>query len=459
VGETGHPMFRYDQHVGEAFLAYCRDRLALDPIPLDYGSLHAVAPGILDGLINDDGNDPIAILKLFEEQLATSVVSIDSPNFLAFIPNAPTKIASLFDMVVACSGLNGTSWLESEGIVVAENQALAFLAQRAGLPEDAGGCFVSGGSIGNLSALTVGRDVGHARHPKRELHEMRFAISADAHSSVGSALHVLGIKPLLVETEDHVFTVEALIAALASDGQPETVIGVVGTCGTTNAGIIDDLEGLGGFCREHDLWFHVDGAYGGAAMFSPTHRSKVAGLRHADSFIVDPHKWLFAPLDCAALIYRDPRRARIVHTQHASYLDVLHEPADGSFDWNPSDFAIHLSRRARGLPFWFSLVTHGVRLYETAVQSAIDQAARTAARVEALDFIELVRPVSLSIVLIRRPGWDHERYLAWSQDLLSRQIAFATPTKWEGESVARLAFLHPDSSDKVVEQILQAMAD
>jgi aromatic-L-amino-acid/L-tryptophan decarboxylase len=458
VDETGHPMFRYDPDVGEAFLAYCRDRLALNPIPLDYGSLHDVAPGLLDGLINEDGNDPVAILKLFGEQLAMSIVSIDSPDFLAFIPNAPTKIASLFDMVVSCSGFNGTSWLESEGVVVAENQALAFLAERAGLPATAGGCFVSGGSLGNLSALTVGRDVGHARNPQLQLHELRFAMSADAHSSVGSALHVLGIKPLLVTTPDHVLTLESLTRALAADDHPETVVGVIATCGTTNAGIIDDLEGLGSYCRERNLWFHVDGAYGAAAMFSATHRASVGGLRHADSFIVDPHKWLFAPLDCAALIYRDPSRARVVHTQHASYLDVLHAPADDSFDWNPSDFAIHLSRRARGLPFWFSLVTHGVRHYETAVQSAIDRAQATAERVRSLDFVELVRPVSLSIVLIRRPGWAPEHYLAWSQDLLRRQVAFATPTKWEGETVARLAFLHPDSSDDVVEQILQAMA-
>ncbi len=178
----GHPMYQYDPQMGEMFFDYCRERLT-DPVPLDFGSLEGVDTHRLEGLINDEGNSAEAILTLFRDHLATSVISIDSPGFLAFIPNAPTKASSLFDMVVACSGLNGTSWLESEGVVVAENQALEYLATRAGLPEGAGGCFVSGGSLGNLSALTVGRDVGRARRGGVPAHELRFAISADAHSA------------------------------------------------------------------------------------------------------------------------------------------------------------------------------------------------------------------------------------------------------------------------------------
>jgi glutamate/tyrosine decarboxylase-like PLP-dependent enzyme len=363
----------------------------------------------------------------------------------------------LFDMVISSSGLNGTSWLESAGAVICENQALSFLADRAGLPEGSGGCFVSGGSLGNLSALTVGRDVGQSRRPQVPPHLTRFAISADAHSSVGRALHVLGIEPLLITTDDHRLTVENLRAALAADEHPETVIGVVATAGTTNAGIIDDLEGLGQYCRDHDLWYHVDGAYGAAAMFSTRYRETLRGLRHADSFIVDPHKWLYAPLDCAALIYRNPRVARAVHTQQAGYLDILHEHGGEDFDWNPSDFAIHLSRRARGMPFWFSLVTNGIKRYETAIQSVIDLAERTAQRIEESDHLELVRPVGLSIVLFRRKGWTHDEYTAWSHRILADQLAFVTPTKWEGETVGRLAFLHPDTTDELVASILDSM--
>jgi len=201
----------------------------------------------------------------------------------------------------------------------------------------------------------------------------------------------------------------------------------------------------------------VDGAYGGAAIFSSTHASQLSGIRHADSFIVDPHKWLFAPLDCAALIYRQPALARHVHAQQAAYLDVLHDGSDSDVEWNPSDYAFHLSRRARGLPFWFSLATHGVAAYETAVQAAIDLAARTAAAVATCEHLELIREPSLSIVLFRRRGWNAEDYAKWSHDLLNSQVAFATPTKWEGETVARLAFLHPDTTDEMVAAILESM--
>jgi glutamate/tyrosine decarboxylase-like PLP-dependent enzyme len=455
----GNEMYKYDAALTDAVFDYCRERLAMDPVPLDYGSLAAIPEHALDGLICADGNDPDKILNFFKEELATSVVSIDSPGFLAFIPNAPTKNSLLFDMVVACSGLNGTSWLESAGVVVAENQALEFLAELAGMPGGAGGAFVSGGSMGNLSSLTVGRDVGRRLRPEIPAHELRFAISADAHSSIGKALHVLGVGALLVEPDDHRFTRANLEKALAADPHPESVIGVVATSGTTNAGIVDDLEGLGTYANEHELWFHVDGAYGGAALFSPTHRHLLEGIRHADSFVVDPHKWLLAPLDCAALIYRNPTAARKILAQQASYLDILHTDNDEEYEWNPSDFAIHLSRRARGLPFWFSLVTNGTAAYEVAVQAAIDLAQRTVGLINEMDHVEMVRPSSLSIVLFRRIGWEPEQYNEWSQQLLRDQIAFVTPTKWEGETVARLAFLHPDTPDEMVVAILESMRD
>jgi aromatic-L-amino-acid decarboxylase len=455
----GHPMFEYDATLADEVFDYCRDRLSMDPVPLDYGSLNETPPGDMKGFIRPEGHDADEILEFFKNELAPSVVSIDSPGFLAFIPNAPTKNSLLFDMVVACSGLNGTSWLESSGVVIAENQALEFLAELAGMPDGSGGAFVSGGSLGNLSSLTVGRDVGRAKHPELLPHEVRYAISSDAHSSIGKALHVLGVEPLIVTTDDHRFTRASLEEAMANDPHSESVIGVVATSGTTNAGIVDDLEGLGSYAREHDLWFHVDGAYGGAALFSPTERHLLKGLRHADSFIVDPHKWLFGPLDCCALIYRNPTVARKVLAQQAGYLDILHSSDDAHYEWNPSDFAIHLSRRARGLPFWFSLVTNGTAAYESAVQCAVDIAHRTQKKIEELDYLEMVRPISLSIVLFRRRGWTSEHYTEWSHQLLRDQIAFVTPTKWEGETVGRLAFLHPNTTDELVDQILESMAD
>jgi glutamate/tyrosine decarboxylase-like PLP-dependent enzyme len=282
----------------------------------------------------------------------------------------------------------------------------------------------------------------------------RVAVSDQAHSSIGNALRVAGMEPFVVPTVDHRLTGEALRAALARDVDPGSVVAVAATAGTTNAGIVDDLAGVAEVATAHGWWFHVDGAYGGAALFAPSVRSRFAGIERADSYVVDPHKWLFAPFDCAALLYREPALARAVHTQDAAYLDVLHTNPD---EWNPSDYAYHLTRRARGLALWFSLAVHGTAAYTDAIETALQRARDTARLIEATPELELIRPPELSVVLFRRLGWGPEHYNEWSARLLAEQIAFVTPSKWEGETVARLAFLHPDTTMAVVEEIVAAM--
>jgi glutamate/tyrosine decarboxylase-like PLP-dependent enzyme len=448
-------MFTYDRALTDLVFDYCRFRLALNPVPLDFGGASGAELGAaLEGVIGEEGHDPRALLDLFADVLASAVISCDSPRFVSFIPAAPTKASLLFDMIVSCSSLNGTSWLEAAGAIAAENQALRVLADMAGFPTGAGGCFVSGGTMGNLSALVAARDLGAARRGC-EPGRVRMAISEEAHSSVGKALHVIGVTPLLVPTTDHRLTGDGLRAALAADPLAADVVAVVATAGTTNAGIIDDLDGVATVAAEHGLWFHVDAAYGGAAMLAASARRRFAGIERADSFIVDPHKWLFAPFDCAALLYRDPDAARSVHAQHASYLDVIHRPDEPAF--NPSDYAIHLTRRARGLPLWFSLALHGVGAYRQAVETVLDTTRRAARVIDDLPFLELVREPELSVILFRRPGWDRAAYETWSARLLTDQVGFATPTTWEGEPVGRIALLHPETTIEMIREMLDTM--
>jgi len=458
-----NPMFIYDEHLADMIFDYCRWRLELDPVPLDYGGARESLDTLLEGAITRDGHDPRHVLDLFDT-LAESVVSCDSPRFLSFIPAAPTKAALLFDMVVSCSSLQGTSWLEAAGAVAAENQALAVLAELAGLPRSSGGCFVSGGSTGNLSALVVARDSARHRVGRSE-RRPRIAVSEEAHSSVSMALNIIGVDPLVVPTTDHRLTGEALRGALGAQRcEQDEVIGVVATAGTTNAGIIDDLAGVAEVAAEKRLWFHVDAAYGGAGLLAPSVRQRYAGIERADSLIVDPHKWLFAPFDCAALIYRDPRLAKAVHTQDAAYLEILQhnvgETSDTDDDapWNPSDYAIHLTRRARGLPLWFSLAVHGIDAYRDAVEAVLDTARRSADLIREVPYLSLARDPELSVVLFQRNGWQRADYERWSTKLLTDQIGFVTPSTWEGEPVARLAFLHPDTTMTMVQEILDTMA-
>jgi aromatic-L-amino-acid decarboxylase len=202
------------------------------------------------------------------------------------------------------------------------------------------------------------------------------------------------------------------------------------------------------------IWFHVDAAYGGAALLAPSARARFDGIELADSFIVDPHKWLFAPFDCAALLYREPELARSVHTQDASYLDSIHEPGA----WNPTDYAYHLTRRARGLALWFSLCVHGVGAYREAIESSLALARWSAERIGQLPHLELVREPELSVVMFRRLGWSAEDYDRWSERLLEAQIGFVLPSRWHGEPILRFAFLHPGTSPDVVDEILATLS-
>jgi aromatic-L-amino-acid decarboxylase len=155
-------MFRYDEDMDELIFDYCRMRLSFDPVTLDFSGEKEALDAVLAGLMRPEGNDPAKVLAVFADHLAPAVISCDSPRFLAFIPAAPTRASMLFDMIVSCSSLQGSSWLEAAGAVAAENQALRVLADLAGLPPGAGGVFVSGGSAANLSALAVARDTAAA---------------------------------------------------------------------------------------------------------------------------------------------------------------------------------------------------------------------------------------------------------------------------------------------------------
>jgi aromatic-L-amino-acid decarboxylase len=460
MSSTVPPMHSVDattEQMIRSVLAYAENRLRLDPVPLDQGSRDPAAlEAVTEGLLGEDGHTPDQVLGVYTSMLAPAVISADSPRFLGFIPAAPTKAALLFDMLISCASIQGISWLEAAGAIHAENQVLRLIADRAGLPASAGGCFVSGGSAGNLSALAVAREMAKNRGNRGDrIGRWRVAVGTDAHSSIVNTLRILEMDPLTVETDDHRLTGDALKAAIEADGEPSSLAAVVATSGTTNAGIVDDLAGVAAVAREHGLWFHVDGAYGGSGLFAPSVRQKYDGIEHADSFVLDPHKWLFAPFDCAALLYRDPSLARSVHTQDASYLDVIH---DKPAEWNPTDYAYHLTRRARGMPLWFSLAVHGVAAYTEAIETAIRLARDTADEIRSRPDLELIREPDLGVVLFRRRGWNTPDYTAWADQLLAEQLAFIPPSAWEGETVARFAFLHPHTTMDLVREILDRMA-
>ena len=435
-----------------AVLDYSAERMRLDPVPLDRPLSPEELEEAAGRTVTAEGLGGRAAMDLFAEVLAPACLSVDHPRYLSFIPCAPTEASAMFDLVVGASSIYSGSWLEGSGAVYAENQALRWIADLVGLPAEAGGAFVPGGTIGNLSALVAAR--GRARHDApADQRPFRVATTEGAHSSIGSACEVMDaeLTPVAPDAGGRL-TGERLREVLLAHG-PETYFAVVATAGTTNFGIVDDLGSVAEVCREFGIWFHVDGAYGGAGLAAPSVRHLFAGVEHCDSFIVDPHKWLFAPFDCCALVYRDPNAGRAAHTQHAGYLDVLTESAD----WNPADFSVGLTRRARGLPFWFSLATHGTDAYATAVEQTLEVAAFAEAEIERREELELVGERHLTVVVFRRRGWTAADYQVWSDRMLADEFAFVVPTTHAGETLARFAVVNPQTTTTDIAAILDTM--
>ena len=436
-------------------LKYARERLLMDPIPLDGAQTEKYLESAAGQTITPEGLGSTRALELFEHTLAPACLSTDHPRYLSFIPCAPTQEAAAFDVVVGASSIYGGSWMEGAGAVYAENQALRWISDLAGLPEAAGGVFVPGGTVGNLSALVVARHTARARATEAGTGARPYRIAAtdNAHSSVVSMAAVMDAEVCGVTVDDKLRMTGAELRKTLEENGPETFFAVVATSGTTNFGVVDDLASVAEVCREFGIWLHVDGAYGGAGLAAPSVRPLFAGIEHADSFIVDPHKWLFAPFDCCALIYREPELARLAHTQEAGYLDVITKSAE----WNPTDYSIGLTRRARGLPLWYSLAVHGTDAYVEAIESTIEVTRFAADEIGRRPYLEAVREPDLSVVVFRRVGWSPEDYQAWTDRLLGEEFAFVVPTTFRGETLTRFAIVNPHTTKEDVNAILDTM--
>jgi L-2,4-diaminobutyrate decarboxylase len=398
--------------------------------------------------IGDDGIGVEAAVGLLLDVVMPSASPPDHPRYLAFVPGTPTVAAAIADMALSAAMIHGGSRMEAGYAVEAEDAVIRWLADVVGFPPGAGGTFVSGGSIGTLSALVAARGDPDASPGRRVI-----VSGESAHSSVAAAARVMGCKLITAPAADDYgrltgATLRAALDALG-DRAGDAVVAVAASAGATNNGAVDDLTGVAEVCRERRIWLHVDGAYGGGALLSTGARHLFAGIEHADSFIVNPHKWLYAPFDCAAVLYRDATAARRALTQRADYLDWLHDEEN-----DPSDLALHLTRRARGVPLWVSLQANGRRAYTKAVDHCFAIAHYAAGEIDRHPTLELVLDPMLTVLLVRRRGWGEADYGTWSVRAQREGLAFVVPTRHKGESVLRFCFINPLTTRADVDLIL-----
>ena len=442
-----------------AVLAWATSRVFRRSDPLTTARPASELEAAMGRTITPDGIGADRALSIFTDVLVPATRSQDDPMNLAYVPSAPTRSAAAFELATSASNIFAGLWEAGAGAIHAENQVIAWLAGLLGWDESAGGCFVAGGTIGNLSALVAARHYAESKRIAKGLDphpEQRWAVACtdDAHSSIRSAARVIGCDVVTVPGDGRGrLTGEALQGAIDYHG--DRIFAVVSTAGTTNAGVVDDFASVGPVCRFHDVWLHVDGAYGGAALVAPSVADRFAGIRFADSFIVDPHKWLFSPYDACALVYRRPELAKAAHQQTASYLDHVDR-----HEWNPADLAVHLSRRPRGLPLWFSLTTHGTDRYRQAVEKCLDTARVVAEAIREHPGLRLLVPPELSVLIFDRPGWSAEDYAAWSREQAKAGKILCVPTRWRGEPVLRLVFVNPlTEADQVIDALGTLFAD
>lgn len=399
--------------------------------------------------VTESGIGIDATWRALRDVILPTTFPTDHPRYLAFVGGSPTPAAMIADAALSAASVYGGTELEAGAVVTAERAAVRWLCDMAGYPPEAHGVFVSGGSLANLSGLVAAR---HGRIAPDGGSPQIIIASASAHSSIKSAARIMGCRVVTAGTADHRLDGDVLTEVL-DQYDPRDIVAVVANAGATNTGLVDYLDEIADCCEVRGTWLHVDGAYGAAALLAREQRHHFTGIDRADSITIDPHKWLFAPFDCAAVLYLDPDVARAAHRQSASYLDVV---GDADAD-NPADYAAHLTRRARGLPVWASLVANGTDAYVDAVETCIATAEYAAQQIEALPQVDLVTPPHLSVVLFRRHGWTADHYDLWSDQMRATGAALVTTTTFEGESVLRLCFVNPLTSTRDVDLVLRSL--
>jgi glutamate/tyrosine decarboxylase-like PLP-dependent enzyme len=412
--------------------------------------------------------DPEEVLARLERDLFPRFMPISHPRFFAFVPGPSNFVGALADALA--SGLNpfvGT-WFAGSGPAEVELVTLDWLRDLCGFPPEAGGLFVSGGSVANLTALCAAR---HVRLESRGEEPGRAAVylSDQTHSSVERGLSVLGFRPEQVRKlpadEGFLLPLALLKEEIAADRAAGRIpFCVVANAGTTNTGAVDPLPELADLCREEDLWLHADGAYGAAAVLCERGRRALLGMERVDSLSLDPHKWLFQPMEIGCVLLRDRRLLRDTFTIHPEYLQDVHRDREAV---NFCDYGIQLTRGFRALKLWLSIQVFGMEAFRSAVDRGFDLAERAEAILRESPRWQVTTPAQMGIVSFRYLGDLRRRKTEEELDEVQLGIvdglredgfAIATSTRLRGRVALRLCTINPRTTDDDLRGTIERMA-
>ena len=405
------------------------------------------------------GRDLAEILRHLSEDVLPFRSRIDHPRYLAYVPGEGTWPGALGDLIASAYNIDVGNWMESAGPSRLEAVVLRWFADWIGYPAESAGVLVSGGSAANLTAMACAREalVGAMSG------ELVAYVSEQGHSSLARAARVLGFGPQQVRVlpvdEQFRMRTDALEAAITADlaaGRRPLV--VLAVAGTTNTGAVDDLPELARVCGRYGVWLHVDGAYGAFAALTERGREALTGLELADSVTLDPHKWLYQPFECGALLVRRGHLLKDAFEIHPSYLQDT-TARDGAVNF--ADRGLQLTRMSRALKLWVSLQYFGVDAFTAAIDRAMDLAEHAQRVIEAAPDLELLAPATLGIVGFRRhpPGRDDEEDLERANTTLVAALAesgegLVSSTRLSGRYAVRLCVLNHSTTTSDVDRVL-----
>lgn len=447
-------------------LANVRDRRVWTPMPED------VRARLQTGLPEEP--TPLDdVYAEYQQDVASFPMGNIHPRFWGWYMGASNFTGALGDFLAAIDGTNLGAG--NTGAARVEQQVVDWLKEIVGFPKSASGTLTSGGSVANLVAHTVIRNLAAGYDVRKEgiaglKIPLRFYASDQVHSCHQKALEILGLgaKALVeIASDDRQrMRLDALEAAIAEDRanglQPACVIG---TAGTTSTGAIDDLDAIADLCEREGLWFHVDGCIGGVLRLAPDHAHLVAGIERAGSVAVDPHKWLHTPFEAGAVLIKDPEAHFATFEMHGPYTQLQERGTlAGKF---LADYGLELSRGFKALKIWMAFKEQGSAKFGRLIDKDISLARYLAARVEAHPRLELFAPVDLNIVCFRCIASDEDVSKSLNTEIMlrlqERGLAVPSDTTVQGKHGLRCAFnnhrTRREDIDGFLEDVLQILEE
>jgi aromatic-L-amino-acid decarboxylase len=390
------------------------------------------------------GRDPNELLAQLERDVFPNNLHVDHPRFFAFVPGPNNFVSTMADALAAGFNIFNGTWFGGSAAAALELGVIRWLCRLCGLPSTAGGIFVSGGSVANMTGLVAAR---HALLQDR-VEGAAVYFSDQTHSSVERALRVIGFAPeqirKLESDRDFRLSINNLSAAIADDRRKGLrPFCIVANAGTTNTGAIDPLTELADLAAKEKLWLHVDGAFGAAAILSERGRALLHGLDRADSLTLDPHKWLFQSFECGCVLVRDAALLKSAFQIKADYLRDVYREIE---EINPCDYGIQLTRSFRALKIWLSLQTFGLAAFRQAITRGFELAELAERELCARNGWEILSPAQMATVCFRF-GKSDELQTQLVDAMIKDGYALLTSTELRGMVCLRLCTINPRTTE------------